>query len=275
MFETIYLPSDRVIKGVVITNAGIARFRNNPGIVRQYPTLAYKSGITKVQDNVQTSQPAVIAAAAPFSIPIRNASYNLNADPNALYRTPRSGLLWRVVGKEGDDVDNSPRKKAKTIPIGIPTQLTTSSEYYHIASDFIGKLWDKWYRASEDDFANRNPNEPNVARLKYRIYLPPSRGEVMYRTAIVFHTIPKEGLDVSLYKKLNMQALEQMEAPVREYLRVKTLSLWNSTDSDRENDKIMAKQMAQYLSKIPPVHDKLLMDYYKAAEQMQKTVEFS
>ena len=102
MFETIYLPSQRVRKGTVITTAGLSRFRNNPGIISQYPSRAYQSGITKVQDSIQTSSAAVIAAAAPFSIPIRNASYNLNADPNALYRTPRSGLLWRVVGKEGD-----------------------------------------------------------------------------------------------------------------------------------------------------------------------------
>jgi len=50
------------------------------------------------------ARPAAINDAAPFSLPIRNIGYNLNADTKSLKFTPRSGSLPRIADVEnGDD----------------------------------------------------------------------------------------------------------------------------------------------------------------------------
>ena len=186
MFETIYLPSQRVRKGIVITTAGLSRFRNNPGIISQYPSRAYQSGITKVQDSIQTSSAAVIAAAAPFSIPIRNASYNLNADPNALYRTPRSGLLWRVVGKEGDDVKNETRK----IPKGIaPSKPTWPLKTYE--NDL--KKWQDFINYGNKSFYFEKLSLANILAQHPVRQLPAEIAEslILYKEADVIKAIDK------------------------------------------------------------------------------------
>lgn len=183
MFETIYLPSQRVQKRFTVTNAGLSRFRNNTGKVINAPSRAYQSGITKIQDNVQLSQPTVIASPAPFSIPIRNASYNLNADPKTLYRTPRSGLLWRVVGKEGEDVNNEPRKSPQYVPPGKaswPLKTKKGNERYW--QQFCITIGNPKYYTIKYELASILAQEPvayldekTVERLQYN-----KRANVMF-----------------------------------------------------------------------------------------------
>jgi len=64
---------------------------------------AYQNPLQIHTTPIQLSNAAVIPAAAPFSLAIRNASYNLNSDPRVLKFTPRSGLLPRIVNKEKGD----------------------------------------------------------------------------------------------------------------------------------------------------------------------------
>lgn len=68
----------------------------------------YQQPYRKVSTPVQLARPAAINDAAPFSLPIRNIGYNLNADMKSLKFTPRSGSLPRIVGVEsGDAVDSA------------------------------------------------------------------------------------------------------------------------------------------------------------------------
>jgi hypothetical protein len=67
----------------------------------KFPTSAYKRPFNKVTTPRYLSHPQAIPLSAPFSIAIRNASYNLNADPDRLFFTPKNGLYPRAVGQEG------------------------------------------------------------------------------------------------------------------------------------------------------------------------------
>lgn len=62
--------------------------------------MAYQNPVQIHTTPVQLSNAAVIPMAAPFSLAIRNASYNLNADPRLMKFTPRTGLLPRIVDSE-------------------------------------------------------------------------------------------------------------------------------------------------------------------------------
>jgi len=86
---------------------GLKRFHNLAGPSYKSPgPMAFDPPIRKHTTPLYLAEGMAIPDAAPFSLAIRNASYNLNADPRLLYRTPRSGLAPYVRGAEGDDVDD-------------------------------------------------------------------------------------------------------------------------------------------------------------------------
>lgn len=212
MFETIYLPSLRDKKRIVTTNVGMSRYRNFTGYTRSFPKRAYQSGITKINDMVQLSQPSVIAAAAPFSLPIRNASYNLNADPKHLYRTPRSGLLWRVVGKEGEDIQNDILNRPVTVKPGIDTQLRDDQRIYDDIANFIGQKWDAYlndairtYRWIKRPYESDREYEESL----HRAY-DPERGESQRIAASIMHAIPKEIREPRLFTKYYEEAKQKL-----------------------------------------------------------------
>lgn len=105
MEQTIF-PSQRLSKPSAIRSIqpgfgtlGITK----PFMAAKNAAQAYQNPLQIHTTPTQLSNAAVIPMAAPFSLAIRNASYNLDVDPQLLRFTPRSGLLPRIVDKEQGD----------------------------------------------------------------------------------------------------------------------------------------------------------------------------
>ena len=63
---------------------------------------AFQNGVMVQTTPRQLSEAAVIPSSAPFKLAIRNASFNLNYNPQRAKFMPRSGIIPRMRGTEGD-----------------------------------------------------------------------------------------------------------------------------------------------------------------------------
>lgn len=104
--EQLVFPSQRASKPPALST--ISPGLGSLGIPKAYealsnPHVAWQNALQIHTVPRQLSDAAVIPSAAPFKLAIRNASYNLNADPRLLRFTPRTGLLPRIVGVENSD----------------------------------------------------------------------------------------------------------------------------------------------------------------------------
>jgi hypothetical protein len=103
--EEIVAPSTRRIKPTLnnyvspgMGGLGIAPW---PNTMRQDRRAFQKSVLVQTTPR-QLSEAAVIPSSAPFKLAIRNASFNLNYNPIKAKFTPRSGIIPRMRGTEGD-----------------------------------------------------------------------------------------------------------------------------------------------------------------------------
>lgn len=94
-----------------VPSLGEQRLRNLTGIAVKNRKFAYANPIHKQTDLLYLSKGQLLDQAAPFSDPIRLASFNLNADTDALKFVPRSGLLPRVVDWESGQETFTPGSK--------------------------------------------------------------------------------------------------------------------------------------------------------------------
>ena len=116
--DTVYAPSKR---SSLITECRTGASRSRRNITHGVDNRnrhAYQQPFRTQRTIVQTSQAAIIADPAPFSIPIRYSAYNLNSNTEALKFVPRSGSLMRIVdSEEGEGGSYSFEQSLPTEPV--------------------------------------------------------------------------------------------------------------------------------------------------------------
>ena len=95
----VYLPSDRS-PSTQYRGSGIKITRPLTGETKKSNKFAYKNPIRTQKDLLYLSKGTLLSSSAPFTLPIRNAGMNLNADMSQLKFTPRSGALPRITDWE-------------------------------------------------------------------------------------------------------------------------------------------------------------------------------
>ena len=143
--ENVYLPSKRQ-PSERFTGSGIKITRPLTGETAKNKKFAYQNPIRKRTDLLYMSKGALLSISAPFTIPIRNAGFNLNADMTKLKFTPRSGDLPRITDWEAGDSmpekgeGNQPDGNPEDQPVGQPIDQPGKDADLNQGTPFTGKL---------------------------------------------------------------------------------------------------------------------------------------
>lgn len=117
--DNVYLPSDRS-PYKKYTGSGIKVTRPLTGETKKSNKFAYKNPIRTQKDLLYLSKGTMLNSGTPFSLPIRNAALNLNADMSQLKFTPRSGSLPQITDWEMGELIPERKPQGAAPPSGQP-----------------------------------------------------------------------------------------------------------------------------------------------------------